>query len=122
MRIWLNVSPGWYGFTLVVPVFALMAAVLFERKRLAVVWLIPIAVMCGRGLWAQHEKFALKRYPIVSTRGTFFDANRDRAAIVTSFLQHVHGGTLAFDSAPGRGTTVKLVLPARQAGRASRHE
>jgi hypothetical protein len=27
-------------------------------------------------------------------RGTFYDANRDRAAILSTFLQHVHGGTL----------------------------
>lgn len=94
LRIWFNVSPGWYGFTLVAPVFVLMAAVLFERKRLAAVWLIPIVAICGRALWEQHQRFEAKIYPIASARGTFFDANRDRAAILSLFLQHVHGGTL----------------------------
>lgn len=94
LRIWLNVSPGWYGFTLVVPAFVLLAAVLFERKRLAALWLIPIAVLCGRMLWEQHERFALKVHPIVSMRGTFYDANRDRAAAISTFLRHVRGGTL----------------------------
>ncbi len=94
LRIWLNVSPGWYGFTLVVPVFALMAAVLFERKRLTPLWMIPIAVLCALTLWNQNRRYAAKEYPIVSARGTFFDANHDRASILTAFLQHVHGGTL----------------------------
>jgi hypothetical protein len=94
LRIWLNVSPGWYGFTLVLPVFVLMAAVLFERKRLAALWLIPIATICGLMLWEQHERFAQKQYPIVSMRGTFFDANPERAAMLTDFLKHVHGGTM----------------------------
>ena len=94
LRIWLNVSPGWYGFSLVLPVFVLMAAVLFERKRLAVLWLIPVAAICGNMLWEQHQRYALKQYPIVSMRGTFLDANRERAAMLTAFLQHVRGGTL----------------------------
>lgn len=94
LRIWLNVSPGWYGFTLVVPVFALMAAVLFERKRLVPLWLIPVAVLCTLTLWDQHRRYAVKLHPIVSDRGTFYDSNADRAAILTTFLRHVHGGTL----------------------------
>jgi hypothetical protein len=94
LRIWFHVSPEWYGFALVLPVFVLMAAVLFERKRLAALWLIPVAVICGVMLWEQHQRYAQKRYPIASMRGTFFDANPERAAMVTSFLEHVHGGTL----------------------------
>jgi hypothetical protein len=94
LRIWLNVSPGWYGFTLVVPVFALMAAVLFERKRLAPLWLIPITVLCALTLWDQHRRYEVKVHPIVSARGTFYDSNADRASILTTFLQHVRGGTL----------------------------
>jgi hypothetical protein len=94
LRIWLNVSPGWYGFTLVAPVFVLMAAVLFERKRLAALWLIPIGVLCGRQLYEQHARYAVKTHPIVSMRGTFYDSNADRAAILDDFLRHVRGGTL----------------------------
>src|SRR5260221_4232990 len=94
LRIWLSVSPGWYGFSLVLPVFLLMPAVLFQRKRLAVLWLLPVAVICGRMLLEQHQRYALKPYPIVTMRGTVFDANRERAAMLTAFLQHVRGGTL----------------------------
>ena len=61
---------------------------------MAVLWLIPVAALCGRMLCEQHQRYALKQYPIVSMRGTFFDANRERAAMLTAFLQHVRGGTL----------------------------
>jgi hypothetical protein len=93
LRIWLNVSPGWYGFTLVVPVYVLMAALL--PKRAAAIWLLPALVISGRGLVEQDERFAQKTHPIVSTRGTFYDANPDRASMLTAMLQRVHGGTLA---------------------------
>lgn len=94
LRIWLNISPGWYGFSLVLPVFVLLAAVLFERKRLAALWLIPVVVACGLILWEQHQRYELKRYPIVSMRGTFYDVNRGRAGVLTTFLEHVKSGTL----------------------------
>lgn len=89
LRIALNVSPGWYGFTLVIPVFLLMVA--FLRRP---VWLLLFGAIAVRGLYDQHQRFAAKTHPIVSARGTFYDANDDRAAILTGFLRRVHGGTL----------------------------
>jgi hypothetical protein len=89
LRVALNVSPGWYGFTLVIPIYILLVA--FLRRP---IWLLLIGAIAVRGLCDQHQRYAMKQYPIVSSRGTFYDANEDRAAILTQFLQRVHGGTL----------------------------
>ncbi len=90
LRIPLAVSPAWYGFVLVVPTYALIAYVCRS------VWWLPlIALLCGRDLVEQHQRFAMKESPIVSARGTFYDANPDRARILNAFIAGVHGGTLA---------------------------
>jgi hypothetical protein len=90
LRIPLNVSPAWYGFVLIVPAYALIAYVCRS------VWWLPLIVLlCGRDLVDQHQRFAAKQFPIVSSRGTFFDWNEDRARILTDLIARVHGGTLA---------------------------
>ena len=100
LRIALNVSHAWYGFVLVVPTYLLIVYLLFEylpergvyTKRAAMLWLVPIVVICGRELWRQHEAYAEKRFPVVTPRGTFYDHNPDRAAALNAF--HPDGGTL----------------------------
>jgi hypothetical protein len=90
LRIPLAVSPVWYGFVLVVPTYALIAYVCRS------VWWMPlIALLCGRDLVEQHQRYAVKQFPIVSARGTFYDWNPDRARILNEFIAHVRGGTLA---------------------------
>jgi hypothetical protein len=70
--------------------------VLFGYLRGNSIWWIPlIALLCGRDLAEQRVRYALKISPIVSPRGTFYDANPDRAEVLNAFLQRVHGGTLA---------------------------
>jgi hypothetical protein len=96
LRIPLSVSPAWYGFALIVPTYALISYVLFGYLRGNSIWWIPlIALLCGRDLAEQRVRYALKISPIVSPRGTFYDANPDRAEVLNAFLQRVHGGTLA---------------------------
>ena len=95
-RVFLNVSPVWYGFVLVVPVYALIAYVLFGYLRgNSIWWVVVVAMVCGRDLSDQRVRYALKAYPIASSRGTFYDANSDRARVLNDFLQYVRGGTLA---------------------------
>ena len=96
LRVVLNVSPQWYGCALVVPVYALSAYVLFadERTR-SNWWLLLVAAICARDLFEQRERYALKTFPIQSTRGVIYDANGDRAAILTDLIQSVRGPTLA---------------------------
>ncbi|MEA2326155.1 MAG: hypothetical protein QOE68_1114, partial [Thermoanaerobaculia bacterium] len=99
LRIPLNVSPSWYGFVLTVPTIALAAYTLFcylpRRNVMAILWLAPFVANAGADLWQQHERYAQKRYAIVTPRGTFYDWNADRARTLTSVIGAVQGGTLA---------------------------
>jgi hypothetical protein len=99
LRIPLNVSPSWYGLVLMVPTIALAAYTLFcylpRRNSMAILWLAPFVANAGGDLWQQHERYAQKRYAIVTPRGTFYDVNADRARILTSVIGAVQGGTLA---------------------------
>jgi uncharacterized membrane protein len=99
LRIPLNVSPAWYGFVLTIPTIALAAYTLFcylpRRDFMAILWLAPFVANAGADLWEQHERYAEKRYAIVTPRGTFYDWNADRARILTSVIGAVQGGTLA---------------------------
>ena len=90
LRIPLAVSPVWYGFALVVPTYALIAYVCRSAW-----WLPLIALLCGRDLIEQQQRFAAKQFPIVSSRGTFYDWNADRARILNAFVAGLPGGTLA---------------------------
>ena len=83
LRIPFNVAPAWYGFVLIVPVYALIAYVLFERWP-SPAWLVLVALLCARDLWEQHERWGVKVYPIVSARGTFYDHNAERARAISA--------------------------------------
>jgi hypothetical protein len=83
LRIPFNISPAWYGFVLIVPVYALIAYVLFERWP-SPAWLALVAMLCARDLWDQHERWGAKVYPIVSARGTFYDHNAERARALSA--------------------------------------
>jgi hypothetical protein len=99
LRIPLNVSPTWYGFVLTVPTIALAAYTFFcylpRRNAMTVLWLAPFVANAGTDLWQQHERYREKRYAIVSPRGTFYDWNADRAAILNQAIRAVQGGSLA---------------------------
>ena len=98
LRIPLSVSPAWYGFALVVPVYALIAYVLFgylPLREKAIWWIPLIAFLCGRDLADQRVRYALKSFAIASPRGSFYDANPDRARVLNEFIPQIHDGTLA---------------------------
>jgi hypothetical protein len=99
LRIPLNVSPSWYGFVLTIPTIALAGYTLFcyipRRNVMALFWLAPFVTNAGGDLWQQHERYAVKQYAIVSSRGTFYDWNADRARILSEVIPAVAGGTLA---------------------------
>lgn len=102
LRIPANVSPIWYGFVLIVPVYALIAYVLFvylpERglysQRAALAWLPLMAIICFRDLAQQRERWAAKEFPIRSARGVFYDSNQARAAALQSFIDSHPAGAL----------------------------
>jgi hypothetical protein len=98
LRIPLNVSPSWYGFVLTVPAFALAAYTLLchlpRHNAMRALWLLPFLCNAGHDLWTQHERYAVKSFPIVSSRGTFYDWNADRANILNRVIATVRAGTL----------------------------
>ena len=91
LRVPFNISPAWYGVVLIVPVYALIAYVLFERWP-SHAWLFLVAMICARDLWEQHERWSVKVYPITSARGTFYDYDVHRARALSAFKP---AGTLA---------------------------
>lgn len=103
LRIPLNVSPIWYGFVLIVPLYALIAYVVFAYlpkrglypARAALWWIPVIALVCALDLGQQRERYSVKTFPIHSSRGTFYDSNEDRARVLNEFIQLVHDDTLA---------------------------
>ena len=102
LRVPLNVSPTWYGFVLILPLYALIVYALFEYlpargaypREVAMLWLIPIAIFCGRDVWNQQLLYARKTEPIATMRGTFYDASHDRAWVLTHALQYMRGQSL----------------------------
>jgi hypothetical protein len=95
MRVAMNVSPLWYGFALVVPVYALAAYVLFASEYRSQWWFAIIVAICLRDLYQQHERFGVKRFPIATQRGTFYDYSADRALVLNEVVRIVRGPTLS---------------------------
>ncbi|MEO8217458.1 MAG: hypothetical protein ABI718_10300 [Acidobacteriota bacterium] len=107
-RIALRTAPVWYGFVLAVPLFAMIVYVFFhELPRRGVyrvswswLWAPVFALTLFAGLDQQVSRYAMKRFPIVTPRGTFLDSNPDRAAVFTSAItfldRHPAAGLVVF--------------------------
>jgi hypothetical protein len=81
-RVFFNIVPVWYGFVFVVPAYALITCVLlrYAPPRLA---FILIAAVSVSSLVSAHRTYALKKHPIVTPRGTIYDALADRTAAIS---------------------------------------
>jgi hypothetical protein len=94
VRIPLNAVPGWYGFTLIIPLYVVIVRLLFREApaarlyaaRAAWLWLPLLGLIAASGILQQRERYALKEHPIRTPRGVFFDVNPDRARILTEFI------------------------------------
>lgn len=94
-RVVLHLTPIWYGFVFVVPVYALAAYVLFHflpengvyTKRASCAWIAAFAGAALHSLVIARGAYSYKTYPIHTARGVIYDANRDRAAILSAFAQ-----------------------------------
>ena len=92
-RLLLNMTPQWYGFIFLVPVYPAMTYVAFDwlpwySRRAALLWLIPIAFVSAELLVIETAELSLKHFPVASARGTFFDGNADRAGVLDEFLRY----------------------------------
>lgn len=103
-RVYLNLSPAWYGFVFVVPTIVLIAYMLFEwlpsrgaySRALAALWLPLVLLISIRALLDQRVRWSLKEFPVQTLRGTLYDANRDRARILGELLPQLeHAQSLA---------------------------
>ncbi|MBI2213284.1 MAG: hypothetical protein HYU52_06525 [Acidobacteria bacterium] len=101
-RIYLNLAPVWYGFSLILPVLLLIVHVLFRElpardfhsRRASLLWLPLLLVICGRNLAEQRAAYADKRHAIVTPRGTFYDVAADRARVLNEFIAYATANRL----------------------------
>ena len=95
-RIFLNLTPVWYGFVFILPVLLLIVYVLFawlpERgvyaREAAVLWLPLLIAICATGLVAAHVTYA-DGYRVTTPRGTYYDVSPARGRAVAALLEHL---------------------------------
>ncbi len=95
-RITLNLVPAWYGFVFTLPLYALVAYVLFawlpERRlysrRLALLWIPVVVVLAGRGLLMGRAHYA-EASPVATARGTYRDVVPERGRAIQGLLGHL---------------------------------
>jgi hypothetical protein len=95
-RIFLNLTPVWYGFVFMLPVLLLIVYVLFawlpERGVYAredtAFWLPVIMGICTSGLVAAHVSYA-EGYRVTTQRGTYYDVSPLRGQSVAALLEHL---------------------------------
>lgn len=95
-RIFLNLTPVWYGFVFFIPVMLLIAYVLFawlpERgvysRESAVLWLPLVIAICASGLVAAHRTYdgALS---VTTARGTYIDRDHLRGQETMALLAYL---------------------------------
>jgi hypothetical protein len=96
-RVFLRMSPEWYGFVFLVPVYVLIAYVLLEwlpergvySRQAARIAIVPLVVLAAQFVWTENRLLSQKTFPVHSDRGVFHDANGGRAAILDAFIERV---------------------------------
>ena len=98
-RIFLRMTPEWYGFVFLVPAYVLIAHVAFDwlpsqsvySLRASRIAIVAIAVVALSFLWKENAVLANRVYPIRSPRGLFHDGNLGRAATLDGFIELFRG-------------------------------
>lgn len=96
-RIYLNLSPSGYGAIFILPTLVLIAYTLFEwlpslgaySRAWAICWLPLVVLISIRALLFQRQYWSEREFPVATARGTFYDANPDRARILAELLPHI---------------------------------
>lgn len=96
-RIYLHITPRWYGFWMTVPLYLLIVQVLFSTlprcgiysRRSSLLWIPLVVVICVNGVSDQIELLGQKIYPISTDRGTIFDHDPYRAVTFNQVLQYL---------------------------------
>jgi len=95
-RIYLNITPAWYGFVFMIPVVVLMVYVFFEwlprrglySRATAAAWALPFVLVAASGLLAAHAAYS-EGEPVTTKRGAYVDRLPQRAAAMQLLLQHL---------------------------------
>jgi hypothetical protein len=95
-RIYLNITPAWYGFVFMTPVVVLMVYVFFEwlpqrglfSRATAMAWTLPFVIVAASGLLAARAAYS-DAVPVTTKRGVYFDRLPQRAAAMRLLLQHL---------------------------------
>ena len=96
-RVFLRMTPEWYGFVFLVPVYILIAYTLIEwlplrgvySQRSARLAVVPLVVIAAQLVIAENWLLAGKTFPVRSDRGVFYDANGGRAALLDAFIERM---------------------------------
>ncbi len=108
-RVFFNIVPVWYGFVFVVPLYVLLSYVLFawlpERgvysRQTSRAMLVLVACIALQSLGSAHLTYGRKTHPIVTGRGTIFDAVAGRAEAIETLRRE----------APRLGIRSLVVMP-----------
>ncbi len=96
-RIYLNLQPVRYGFSLILPTYLLIVYVFFrflpERRvyssPMALLWMPLFLLIMIRGQLDQVTHYSLKRYRVDTALGSYYDHFDARAAIIQRFLRYL---------------------------------
>lgn len=96
-RIYLHISPRWYGFWMTLPLYLLIAHVFFITlpnlrvygRRSLILWVPLIATICLNGVSDQLTTYSQKIYPVETSRGVFYDHDPYKAATLQSLLDYL---------------------------------
>ena len=96
-RVFLRMTPEWYGFVFLVPAYILIAYTLIEwlplrglySQRAARLAVVPLVVIAVQLVIAENWLLAARTFPVRSDRGVFYDANGGRAAILDAFIERM---------------------------------
>ncbi|HSP17589.1 MAG TPA: hypothetical protein VLV78_22785 [Thermoanaerobaculia bacterium] len=93
-RVFLRLTPEWYGFVFIIPVYVLIGYTLFEwlpargaySMRAARLAIIPIIAVAVQFLWIENRVLSYKTFAVPTARGVFHDSDGGRATILNAFL------------------------------------
>jgi hypothetical protein len=94
IRIFLAIGPGWYGFVLVLPTYALIAYVFATwlpsrrayRSHMGSVWLLLALAISAMGIYDSIPRWAARSEEVVTARGTYLD-DSSRGEAIGSLLE-----------------------------------
>lgn len=101
-RIYLHVSPRWYGFWMTLPLYLLIAHLIFVTlpsiriysRRSTILWAPLIITICLASVTNQLRVHSEKVFPVTTPRGTFYWHDPHQAVILNGVLEHLRASAV----------------------------